>query len=299
MKPDFHELDIFIDVARQRSFRKAAELRNVSPSALSHAIKALEEKLGLRLLNRTTRSVMPTEAGEHLLQTLQPAFQDIDQAIQDLRILQDTPTGTLRINVPRPAARLLAMHFAEFSLRYPRISLEIVTEERLIDIVAEGFDAGIRFGDSVAADMIALPVGPPQPFVVVASPAYLARKGTPVSPRDLKDHLCIGRRFPSGRCYAWEFEEKGTPFSIRVPSSLMVDDDDLMLAAAIQGAGCAYVYDALAQPAMMQDKLRPILRDWLPSAEPFFLYYPGRRQMPKALRAFIDVLKNPSLPTTP
>ncbi|KXV40192.1 transcriptional regulator [Gluconobacter japonicus] len=299
MKPDFHELGIFIDVARHRSFRKAAELRNVSPSALSHAIRGLEDKLGLRLLNRTTRSVMTTEAGEQLLQAVRPAFHDIDRALQDLRILQDTPTGTLRINAPRPAARLLAMHFAEFTLRYPRISLEIVTEERLIDIVAEGFDAGIRFGDSVAADMIALPVGPPQPFVVVASPAYLARKGTPVSPRDLKDHLCIGRRFPSGRCYAWEFEEKGTPFSIRVPSSLMVDDDDLMLAAAIQGAGCAYVYDALAQPAMMQDKLRPILRDWLPSAEPFFLYYPGRRQMPKALRAFIDVLKNPSLPTTP
>lgn len=291
MNPSFHELEIFSTVARHRSFRKAAEERGVSPSALSHALRALEEKLGVRLLNRTTRSVLPTEAGARLLQTLEPAFQDVSLALQDLRAMQDTPTGSLRINMPRPAARLLADRMARFVLQYPRVSLEVVTEERLIDIVAEGFDAGIRFGESVAADMVSVPVGASQRFAVVASPEYLSLHGVPEKPQDLMRHACIGRRFPSGRRYDWEFENAEALFTVAVSGPLVLDDDDSMIRAAILGVGCAYVYEALVQQDIGQKRLQPLLRNWMPGAEPFCLYYPSRRQMPLPLRVFIDFLK--------
>ena len=291
MNPSFHELEIFSTVARHRSFRKAAEERGVSPSALSHALRTLEEKLGVRLLNRTTRSVLPTEAGARLLQTLEPAFQDVSLALQDLRAMQDTPTGSLRINMPRPAARLLADRMARFILQYPRVSLEVVTEERLIDIVAEGFDAGIRFGESVAADMVSVPVGASQRFAVVASPEYLSIHGVPEKPQDLIRHACIGRRFPSGRRYDWEFENAETLFTVAVSGPLVLDDDDSMIRAAILGVGCTYVYEALVQQDIRQKRLQPILQNWMPVAEPFCLYYPSRRQMPLSLRVFIDFLK--------
>ncbi|MBS1078704.1 LysR family transcriptional regulator [Gluconobacter kondonii] len=291
MNPSFHELEIFSTVARYRSFRKAAEERGVSPSALSHALRALEEKLGVRLLNRTTRSVLPTEAGARLLQTLEPAFHDVSLALQDLRAMQDTPTGALRINMPRPAARLLADRMARFILQYPRVSLEVVTEERLIDIVAEGFDAGIRFGESVAADMVSVPVGASQRFAVVASPEYLSIHGVPEKPQDLMGHACIGRRFPSGRRYDWEFENAETLFTVAVSGPLVLDDDDSMIRAAILGVGCTYVYEALVQQDIRQKRLQPILQNWMPVAEPFCLYYPSRRQMPLPLRVFIDFLK--------
>ena len=291
---DLNELTAFAAVARLRSFRKAALERGVSASALSHALRALEERLGVRLLNRTTRSVTPTEAGQLLLARLAPAMREIDDALLDLSTLQDVPTGKLRLNVPRPAARLLlAPMLASFVARYPRVQVEVVTDDGMIDIVRDGFDAGIRFGEQVAADMIAVPVGLPQPFVVVGSPAYLAAHGAPTTPRALLNHACIGRRFPSGRQYAWEFEQAGEAVSIAVGGPLVFDDDELMLRAARDGAGLAYVYEADARADIAAGRLVCVLENCLPPPSRYFLYYPGRRQMPAVLRALVDMLRVP------
>ena len=289
---DLNELTAFAAVARLRSFRQAALERGVSASALSHALRALEERLGVRLLNRTTRSVTPTEAGQQLLARLAPAMREIDDALLDLSALQDVPAGKLRLNVPRPAARLLlAPMLAGFVARYPRVQVDVVTDDGMIDIVRDGFDAGIRFGEQVAADMIAVPVGAPQPFVVVASPAYLAAHGAPNTPRDLLAHACIGRRFPSGRQYAWEFGREEDAVSIAVGGPLLFDDDELMLRAARDGAGLAYVYEADARADLAAGRLARVLEDCLPPPSRYFLYYPGRRQMPPVLRAFVDMLR--------
>ncbi|NBV18574.1 LysR family transcriptional regulator [Janthinobacterium sp.] len=289
---DLNELTAFAAVARLRSFRKAAVERGVSASALSHALRALEERLGVRLLNRTTRSVTPTEAGRQLLARLEPAMREIMDALLDLSTLQQEPAGKLRLNVPRPAARLLlAPMLARFVARYPRVQVELVTDDGMIDIVRDGFDAGIRFGEHVAADMIAVPVGAPQPFVVVASPAYLAARGVPATPRALLEHACIGRRFPSGRQYAWEFGPAGEGVSIAVDGPLVFDDDELMLRAARDGAGYAYVYEADARADIAAGRLVCVLERCLPPAPRYFLYYPGRRQMPPMLRAFVDMVR--------
>lgn len=289
---DLNELTAFAAVARLRSFRKAAVERGVSASALSHALRALEERLGVRLLNRTTRSVTPTEAGRQLLARLEPAMREITDALLDLSTLQQEPAGKLRLNVPRPAARLLlAPMLARFVARYPRVQVELVTDDGMIDIVRDGFDAGIRFGEHVAADMIAVPVGAPQPFVVVASPAYVAARGVPATPRALLEHACIGRRFPSGRQYAWEFGRAGEGVSIAVDGPLVFDDDELMLRAARDGAGYAYVYEADARADIAAGRLVCVLERSLPPAPRYFLYYPGRRQMPPMLRAFVDMVR--------
>ena len=289
---DLNELTAFAAVARLRSFRKAAVERGVSASALSHALRALEERLGVRLLNRTTRSVTPTEAGRQLLARLEPAMREITDALLDLSTLQQEPAGKLRLNVPRPAARLLlGPMLAGFVARYPRVEVEVVTDDGMIDIVRDGFDAGIRFGEHVAADMIAVPVGAPQPFVVVASPAYLAARGVPATPRALLEHACIGRRFPSGRQYAWEFGPAGEGVSIAVDGPLVFDDDELMLRAARDGAGYAYAYEADARADIAAGRLVCVLERCLPPAPRYFLYYPGRRQMPPMLRAFVDMVR--------
>lgn len=291
---DLNELTAFAAVARLRSFRKAALERGVSASALSHALRTLEERLGVRLLNRTTRSVTPTEAGQRLLARLAPAMREIDDALLDLSTLQDVPAGKLRLNVPRPAARLLlAPMLSCFVARYPRVQVELVTDDGMIDIVRDGFDAGIRFGEQVAADMIAVPVGAPQPFLVVASPAYLAAHGAPATPHALLEHACIGRRFPSGRQYAWEFGQEGEAVSIAVSGPLVFDDDELMLRAARDGAGLAYVYEADARADIAAGRLVNVLERCLPPPSRYFLYYPSRRQMPAVLRAFVDMLRAP------
>ncbi|PKV43731.1 LysR family transcriptional regulator [Janthinobacterium sp. 61] len=291
---DLNELTAFAAVARLRSFRKAALERGVSASALSHALRTLEERLGVRLLNRTTRSVTPTEAGQQLLARLAPAMREIDDALLDLSTLQDVPAGKLRLNVPRPAARLLlAPMLSCFVARYPRVQVELVTDDGMIDIVRDGFDAGIRFGEQVAADMIAVPVGAPQPFLVVASPAYLAAHGAPATPHVLLEHACIGRRFPSGRQYAWEFGQEGEAVSIAVSGPLVFDDDELMLRAARDGAGLAYVYEADARADIAAGRLVNVLERCLPPPSRYFLYYPSRRQMPAVLRAFVDMLRAP------
>ncbi|MBB5390321.1 MULTISPECIES: LysR family transcriptional regulator [unclassified Herbaspirillum] len=292
MLPDLHELDAFAAVARHRSFRKAAAERGVSASALSHALRGLEQRLGVRLLHRTTRSVTPTEAGQRLLARLDPALREVAEALADATALQAEPAGTVRLNVPRPAARLLlASALAGFAAAYPRVQLEIVTDDGLADIVGDGFDAGIRFGESLAGDMVAVPIGPPQRFVCVAAPDYLAARGVPQAPRELHGHACIGRRFPSGNRYAWEFQSEGQALSIEVAGPLLLDDDALMIQAARDGAGIAYVYEAMVREDLAAGRLQAVLEDWGAPAGRFFLYYPGRRHLPMALRALADFIR--------
>ncbi|MBC3205301.1 LysR family transcriptional regulator [Pseudomonas sp. SWRI111] len=292
MTPDLHDLDAFAAVARHRSFRKAAAERGVSASALSHAVRSLEERLGMRLLHRTTRSVTPTEAGERLLERLDPALREVADALAALTALQAEPSGTLRLNVPRPAARLvLAPMLAGFVAKYPRMQVDVVTDDGLADIVGDGFDAGIRFGESLAGDMVAVPVGPPQRFACVAAPAYLALRGTPQTPRELLGHACIGRRFPSGKRYAWEFQANGEPLTIEVSGPLMFDDDGPMIQAACDGAGVAYVYEAMVRDDLAAGRLETILAGYAAPPGRFFLYYSGRRHLPAVLRALVDFIR--------
>lgn len=291
---DLSELDAFAAVARHCSFRKAADERGVSASALSHAMRALEERLGVRLLNRTTRSVTPTEAGHQLLATLVPALADVVKALHELTSKQQIPTGTLRLNVSRPAARLVvAPLLAPFTVAYPRINVELVADDGLSDIVAKGFDAGVRFGESLAGDMIAVPVGSPQAFVTVAAPRYLRKHGAPKTPHELLEHACIGRRFPSGKLYKWEYLAEGQPMRLAVAGPLILEDDALMIQAAKDGAGIAYVYEEMAREDIAQGQLEEILIGWKALPSRFFIYYPSRRHVPPALQALIEFAREP------
>ena len=291
---DLSDLDAFAAVARHQSFRKAADERGVSASALSHAMRTLEGKLGVRLLNRTTRSVTPTEAGHQLLATLIPALADVAEALHQLTSRQEIPTGTLRLNVSRPAARLvIAPLLAPFTAAYPRVNVELVTDDGLSDIVDKGFDAGVRFGESLAGDMIAVPVGSPQAFVTVASPRYLLSRGTPETPQMLLEHACIGRRFPSGKLYKWEYLVEGQPIRLAVSGPLILEDDTLMIQAAKDGAGIAYVYEAMAREHIAQGHLVELLSGWKALPEKFFIYYPSRRHVPPPLQALIEFARLP------
>ncbi|EJM71561.1 transcriptional regulator [Pseudomonas sp. GM50] len=291
-RPDLSELDAFAAVARHRSFRKAADERGVSASALSHAMRALEARLGIRLLNRTTRSVTPTEAGQQLLATLVPTLNQVNEALAQLTSMQEVPAGKLRLNVARPAARVVfAKVLAPFVARYPRIQLDLITDDGLTDIVSGGFDAGVRFGESLAGDMIAVPVGAPQSFVTVASDAYLAANGIAHAPRDLLEHACIARRFPSGKLYAWEYQADRQPIRLSVTGPLILEDDALMIQAAKDGAGIAYVYEELARDDIRNGHLREILQEWKAPPSRFFLYYSSRRHVPPALSALIEFIR--------
>ncbi|KAF1068979.1 MAG: HTH-type transcriptional regulator PgrR [Pseudomonas citronellolis] len=291
-QPDLSELDAFAAVARHRSFRKAAAERGVSPSALSHALRALEERLGTRLLHRTTRSVTPTAAGQQLLATLAPALAQVAEALAQLDALQAVPTGKLRLNVARPAARtVFAGLLARFVARYPRVQLELVSDDGLSDIIDAGFDAGVRFGESLAGDMIGVPIGAPQSFVSVASPAYLAAHPPLRQPHDLLGHACIGRRFPSGRLYAWEYQVDGQPLRLAVDGPLVLEDDLLMIQAARDGAGVAYVYAELVREELRSGALCEVLAEYTAPPSRFFLYYSSRRHVPPALQALIELLK--------
>ncbi|WP_317203038.1 LysR family transcriptional regulator [Janthinobacterium sp.] len=289
MRPDLNELQIFAAVARHRSFRKAAEERNVTPSSLSHALRALEERLGVRLLNRTTRSVVPTEAGAQLYARLAPLMLDLDRALDEVNGFRDTLRGGLRLNVPRPAARLLlAPLLGGFLKAHPGVTMEVVTDDGLLDIVANGFDAGVRFGASLALDMVAVPLGAAPRFAVVAAPALLAIHGRPATPADLRGLPCIGRRFPSGVMYAWEFARDGQTLEVGVDGPLALDDDAMMVAAAVDGVGYAYVYEDYARTQLRDGELVRLFEDWCPATAGFYLYYPSRRHMSAVLRGFID-----------
>ena len=286
---DSSDLAGFLAIARHRSFKAASVELGVTPSALSHALRTVEERLGLRLLNRTTRSVALTEAGERLFSRISPAFRDIEDALEDLNTFRGKPAGTLRINSARQSARLVLIPIiTKFLKAYPDIRVDLVINDALVDVVSAGFDAGVRFGETIAADMIAVPVGPRHRFAVVGSPGYFKMHKAPVTPHDLSKLPCIRYRFSSGAMYRWEFERGGIELDIEVDGPLTLGDQDLMLEAALDGAGLAYVFEAQAEQLIARRKLVRVLADWCPAYPGFFLYYPSRRQVPAALRAFID-----------
>lgn len=286
------DLQAFATVARLRSFRRAATELGVSPSALSHSLRGLEGRLGVRLLNRSTRSVAPTEAGQRLLDRLAPALLDIDSALETLNAFRDSPVGTLRFNAPRHAAEhVLAPLANRFLLANPGMRLEIVADDAFVDIIQGGFDAGVRFGESLDRDMVAIPLGPPQRFVVVGAPAYLAQAGRPSDPHELSRHRCIEIRFPSGARYRWEFEKAGEKLEVDVSGPLDVGEMPLMLRAAEDGLGLAYVYEETARASLAAGRLETVLDDWRPTEAGFFLYYPSRRLPSAGLQKFIELVK--------
>ena len=287
-----NDLLAFAAVARERSFTRAAAVLGMSPSALSHAMRGLEERLGVRLLARTTRSVAPTEAGERLLQSLNPALSDIEGGLEALAEWRDNPSGTVRITTFAYAARMvLVPRLPAFLLAHPDINVEVIIQDGLTDIVASGFDAGIRLGETVAKDMIAVRVGPELRTVVVGTPSYFARIPPPDTPYDLERHACIGYRLTtSGGLLPWEFEKDGKEIKIRTSGPLIVNDGELPAAAVRAGVGLGYmmehdVADEIASGALVQ-----VLNDWCPPFPGFHLYHPSRRQSPPALRALIAAL---------
>lgn len=290
--PNLTDLQSFAAVAKWCSFRKAALELGVTPSALSHSMRALETRLGLRLLHRTTRSVSLTEAGQQLLDKLVPALQEIALAVDEVNAFRDTPMGLLRINAPRAAANwVLPTLVAQFMTSHPGMRVEVVSDDAFVDIVAAGFDAGVRYGESLQQDMVAIPMGPPQEFMVVASPEYLARHGKPKHPRDLQQHQCIRLRFPSGAYYRWEFRKGQQSLAIDVQGPLTTNDTHLMLQCAQAGLGISYAYAQQARPLVEAGLLINLLDNWIPPPERLFLYYPSRRGMSAGLRAFIEIIK--------
>ncbi len=286
------DLAAFARVAELKSFRRAAQMLNVSPSAVSHALRNMEARLGVRLLHRTTRSVALTEAGERLLARLRPALDDIDVALSEVKGFRDRPAGRLRINMSRATARMLvAPRLASFIAAYPEVRLEIATDDALTDIVAGGFDAGVRLDESLQGDMVAMRLGGPQRMVVAGSPTYFARCGRPATPADLADHACFRLRWPSGALLPWEFERDGQTIRVEVAGPLIVDDVLVQHRAAVDGAGLAYVLEDHVAEELATGALETVLGDWCPAFPGFHLYYPSRRQVSPALRAFIDHMR--------
>jgi DNA-binding transcriptional LysR family regulator len=291
MRPSLNDLTAFVAVATHRSFRRAADELGTAPSTLSHAMRGLEDRLGVRLLNRTTRSVSPTEAGLELLSRLQAALSSLDEALNAVASFRGNVAGTVRINAPRAAATLLVRNILpRMAERFPDVTVDIVVEGRLIDIVSDGFDAGVRLIGSIPKDMIVVPLASPIQFVCVASPSYLDRLGEPETPEDLQRHRCICHRMPSGKLYRWEFERAGQELTINANGPVVLDDEDLMVEAAVQGLGIAYVANWVAEAAIAEGRLHRVLSAWMHEPERVAVYYPGHRAVPPALRAFLDVV---------
>lgn len=295
-KPDMDDLGAFLAVARAGGFREAARIGGVSASVLSDAMRRLETRLGVRLLNRTTRSVVPTEAGRGLLERLGPAFGEIDAALACVKDACGRPAGALKLNVPVSAARLVLPRIVPaFLAAYPDIRLEIMTDENFVDILAAGCDAGIRYDERLEQDMIAVPIGPRlQRFASGASPAYLGAHGRPEHPRDLLAHVCIRGRFAGRAIAPWEFERNGETVRVDPPAALVVQaggGSDLGVAAAIAGTGIVSLFEDWLRPHFESGALEPVLEPWWQSFSGPFLYYPGRRLVPAPLRAFIDFIK--------
>jgi DNA-binding transcriptional LysR family regulator len=289
----FAKLSAFVAVADCGSFTKAAGQLGVSTGSLSHTIRELEQSLGVRLLNRTTRSVAPTEAGERMLTRLRPLFDEFAAAVDSVNAFRDRPAGQLRITVPPPVASfVLAPLLARFMAQYPEITIEVSADPVLTDIVAGRYDAGIRLGHRVARDMITVRVTDDLRFVVVASPDYLVRHPRPATPQDLHAHDCIRLRFPSGAFVPWRFVFEGRVIEIEVEGSLIANEADLLVRAALDGAGVLYVLEDFAAAMIATGQLIPLLEAWIPPpSEGFFLYYPSRRQNLASLRALIDFLR--------
>lgn len=287
------DLEAFAAVAEVRSFRMAASLRAVSASSLSEAVRRLEAKLGTRLLNRTTRSVTLTDAGQRLLDRLAPMLSDLGGVLDEVRSSDAVPVGRLRINVPTIVARLFMPEIVvPFLEAYPGIVMEIAAHDTFIDVFAAGFDAGVRYDESLDLDMIAIPIGPrTQRFCVAASPEYLARRGMPQHPGDLMSHNCIRHRFESGRLTNWEFERGGETIRVNPPQTLVSNSIDLKLAAARSGLGVISTFEDFVRPDLESGELVEVLADWQQPFSGPFLYYPSRRHMPAPLRAFVDFVK--------
>jgi DNA-binding transcriptional LysR family regulator len=293
--PDLSDLGALAAVAQTRSFRAAATLRGVSASSLSDAIRRLEARVGVRLLNRTTRSVTPTEAGNQLLERLTPALGEIAGALDALNSFRDSPTGTLKLNVPIiTAQRILPPIVNRFLAAHPGITLEISASDTFIDVLAAGFDAGIRYDESIERDMIAVPIGPrTQRFMVAAAPSYLAAYGTPQHPRDLINHACIRHRFASGVVPNWEFERNGKVVKITPKGPLIASTAELGIGAAVAGLGLIHTFEEYLDDSLKCGDLVPVLSGWWQNFTGPRLYYPSRKHMPAPLRAFVDFIKSP------
>ena len=287
------DLAAFAVLAEARSFTRAAGRLGLSPSALSHLIRALEERLGLQLLVRTTRSVAPSDAGERLLAVLRPALDDIGAGLATLSALSDTPSGTLRITAFRHAAStIIQPALPGFLARYPRIQIEVQVDDGLVDIVAERFDAGMRWGDKVTNDMEAVRVGPDLRFAVVGSPGYFAAAPAPLHPRDLARHHCVGYRLKTSEAvYAWEFRKGRTAIQVRPTGPLVFNDEAMMLEACLSGLGLGYLYEDQVDAHLASGRLVRVLSDWCPPNPGYCLYHPKRRVLPPALSLFITVLQ--------
>ena len=296
MTTDLNDLSAFAAVARAGGFRDAARATRVSASGLSEAVKRLEADLGVRLLNRTTRSIAPTEAGARLLERLEPALREVEAATDIVNAFRDRPAGTLRLNVPSTVARLvLPAIVTPFLKAYPDITLEVVAEDGFVDVLAAGCDAGIRYEERLEQDMIAVPIGPRvQRFATAAAPAYLNARGRPLHPRDLLGHACLRGRFASGASPVWEFERDGEILRVEAAGPLVVSPGgaiDLAITAAVDGLGIIHLFEQWLQPALGNGTLEPVLEPWWQSFSGPFLYYPGRRLVPAPLRAFIDFIR--------
>jgi DNA-binding transcriptional LysR family regulator len=292
LRDDLTALSVFLAVAEERSFTRAAKRLGVSPSAISHAMRGLEEEIGVRLLSRTTRSVAPTDAGEHLLTRLRPAFTEVREALGHLSGLRNKPAGRVRILVPRLAAKIvLPSKLGQFARDYPDIVLDVTTDDSRQDIVAKGFDAGIQFGEFIEKDMIAVRVSRDQRPVIVGSPGYLKTHPKPKSPRDLLSHQCINFRHGSTDVYRWEFQKGEKSLSVAVSGPLIVDDLEIVISAAVDGVGLAFMAEENAAQHLASGALVQVLEDWCQPYPGFFIYYPSRRQQPAALSALINALR--------
>jgi DNA-binding transcriptional LysR family regulator len=286
------ELDAVLAIARRGSFRAAALELGLSTTALSNAIGKLERQLGVRLFSRTTRSVSLTDVGRNFVDQIGPALKDIYDAMDAARSQQETLSGTLRINAFATAAReILVPLLLEFLRRYPQVHIDLVTEGRLVDIVADGFDLGVRSADLVPRDMIAIPVGPPRSFAVVASPAYLQRNDKPRVPPDLLHHSCLRIRLPNGARHRWQFEKDGQPIQIDVQGPITLDETSLSRRAVLADVGIGYFMESDVREDIAAGRLVRVLEDWTPPLEPLCLYYPSRRNPSAAFRAFIDLAR--------
>lgn len=287
------DLGAFIAVARERSFTRAAAQLGVSPSALSQTMRALEEKLGVRLLTRTTRSVAPTDAGERLIATVGPHLEEIETGLAALSELRDKPAGIIRITaVDHAAETILWPSLANFLAEYPDVQVDLVVDNTLRDIVAERFDAGIRMGERVARDMIAVRIGPDIRMAAVATPAYFKKHGKPKVPQDLATHRCINLRLPTlGGVYAWEFEKGTREINVRVEGQLTVNDIAVIRSAALHGLGIAFMPEDVAQPHLDAGDLVRVLADWTPPFPGYHLYYPSRRQQSPAFALLVEALR--------
>lgn len=291
-QPSLTDLNAFITVASYRSFRRAADVLGVSHSALSHAIRGLESNLGTRLLNRTTRSVSLTQEGEQLLARLTPILGELSAALGDATAASGHPTGVVKINGSEGAIRLLLQTVVpRFRLLYPYVELDLVAEGQLVDIVEQGFDAGVRLGEAIPKDMVAVRLGADTRFLAVASPGYLSSYPAPQTPDDLHQHHCIRQRLPSGKRYRWEFMKHDQEIAIDVPGTLTLDNSQLMVESAADGLGIAYVPELYATPLLKTGRLAAVLEDWCPFIPGLFLYFPHNRHMPPGLRALIDLVK--------